>query len=158
MSAVIDSFDVYFEQDLVDVKQRTRIIASMLDFTQQDQARFSAAVSEIARNALQFGKGGTVDFCIEGAIPDEWLAIIIRDRGPGIPDLDAILNPQDSSSKAVGQGIIACKRLLPSHFNIETGSGQGTRVTIGKSLPIAKQPFSLERLDLIRVHSKTLTY
>jgi signal transduction histidine kinase len=160
MSTIIARVDIHVDQDVVETRQRARLIAGMLGFDRQDQTRIGTAVSEISRNALQYGQGGEAEFFIEGVAPSEWFVITIRDHGPGIQDLDAVLEGRYTSNTGMGLGIVGSQRLLPDHFHIETRPGQGTIVTLGKLLPPTTQPFTpavlgriAEVLDKLRAES-----
>jgi signal transduction histidine kinase len=121
------------EADIVLARQRARQIAALLGFAQLDQARIATATSEIARNAIQYGGGGRVEFAVEaGSVPQ--LLIRILERGPGISDLHAILEGEYISPTGLGLGIIGAKRLM-DHFDIETGAGSGASVSMSKILP-----------------------
>src|SRR5665213_6424 len=79
------------ETDIVLVRKRTRRLAELIGFDAQDQTRITTAVSEIARNAFEYAKGGQVEFRLIGATAPQVFSISVRDKGPGITDLSAIL-------------------------------------------------------------------
>jgi signal transduction histidine kinase len=139
MNAAIARVEIRFEQDVVHARRRARLIAEMLGFDRKDQTRISTAVSEIARNALQYGHGGWTEFLVEGVAPSESLAIVVRDEGPGIPDLDAVLKGNYTSSTGLGLGVAGSQRLM-DHFHVETRVGQGTTVKLAKVLPFGAPP------------------
>src|SRR5690349_3328956 len=91
MSINILSVAIHYEHDTVTARQRARQIARLLGFDAQDQTRISTAVSEIARNAFNYGRGGRVEFLLEGRTPPQLFIIRISDTGPGIPNLQTIL-------------------------------------------------------------------
>jgi signal transduction histidine kinase/CheY-like chemotaxis protein len=128
------SIDVSREQDVVAARQRARQIAGLLGFEQQDQVRIATAVSEIARNAFRYAKGGTVAFALEGRTPPQLLRIRVTDRGPGIPHLDDVLGGRFRSESGMGLGIVGTRRLM-DRFDIETRVGEGTTVILGKLVP-----------------------
>ena len=137
MTNAIARVEIRYEEDVVHARQRARLIAQLLGFDQQDQIRISTAVSEIARNAHQYGQGeqsGEVAFLIEGAPLAPRLTIVVRDHGPGIADLDAVLEGRYTSRTGMGLGLIGSRRLM-EHFHIDSQPGRGTTVTLGKSLP-----------------------
>ena len=125
---------IHSDQDVVHVRQRARLIAEQLGFGRQDQTRLSTAVSEIARNAHQYGGGGEAEFLVEGAAPAQALVVTVRDRGPGIEDLQTILEGRYKSPSGMGLGIVGTRRLM-DHLVIESTPGQGTTVSLGKQLP-----------------------
>src|SRR6185437_5412482 len=83
---------IHYEQDVVVARQRARQIASLLGFDGQDQTRIATAVSEIARNAYRYAKGGKVEFALEGQSTPQLLLVRIEDQGPGIGNLERILS------------------------------------------------------------------
>jgi signal transduction histidine kinase/CheY-like chemotaxis protein len=133
VSKAILNLEIRLEHDVVLARQRTRQIAGLLGFDSQDQTRLATAVSEIARNAFQYARGGKVEFVIEEENPPLFL-IRLRDQGPGIPDLSAILEGRYTSPTGMGVGILGVRRLM-DHFQISTVPGQGTTVELGKALP-----------------------
>lgn len=125
--------DIRFERDVVATRQRARQIAALLGFDAQDQTRIATAVSEIARNTFSYGGGGRVEFALEDA--DEPMFVVrVRDDGPGIPNLEEILDGRYHSETGMGMGIIGAKRLM-DHFLVEPNAPRGTAVSLGKRLP-----------------------
>jgi signal transduction histidine kinase len=134
MSIAITRIEIRYEQDVVYARQRARLVSELLGFDRNDQTRLSTAVSEIARNAYQYGGGGEAEFLVEGAAPSQVFAVTVRDRGPGIKDVEAILEGRYTSPSGMGLGIVGTRRLL-DHFHIDTKPGQGVTVSLGKTLP-----------------------
>jgi signal transduction histidine kinase len=123
---------IKYEPDIVTALQKTRTISQILGFADQDRARLSTAVSELARNVFQYAAGGTIDFFF--ADRDlQTLFICISDNGPGIKDIESILNGTYVSKSGMGVGLSGSKKLMDS-FEIETNHGLGTQITIGKVL------------------------
>jgi signal transduction histidine kinase/CheY-like chemotaxis protein len=122
------------ESDVVLTRQRARQIAEMLGFETQDQTRIATAVSEIARNALTYAGGGNVEFHLEGQTRPQVLQVSVRDQGPGIPHLQAILDGQYQSPTGLGLGLRGAQRLM-DQVHIASAPGQGTTVRLQKLLP-----------------------
>jgi signal transduction histidine kinase/DNA-binding response OmpR family regulator len=139
--------DLRYEHDVVVARQRARQIAAGLKFDPQDQTRIATAVSEIARNAFQYGGGGAVDFRIDKT-PAQMLTIVVRDKGPGISNLREILAGKYQSPTGMGLGLIGAKRLM-DHFAVEVNGGQGTAVVLGKLIPKAAGRFEKKDLDAL---------
>src|SRR4030095_15378297 len=80
-------------QTLVALRTYTRQVGQLVGLDHMQQTRFSTAVSEIARNAVQHGQGGTLTFLV-GEAPSgrgQFLGAVVIDQGPGIGDLEAVL-------------------------------------------------------------------
>lgn len=127
------SLEIRAEHDVVLARQRARQVAGMLGFDQQDQTRIAAVVSEIARNAYQHASGGRAEFVFE-AEDARALDIIVRDKGPGIGDLQAVLDGRVAGTDGPGNGLVGARRVM-DRFEITSSLGAGTTVRIGKSLP-----------------------
>jgi signal transduction histidine kinase len=128
--------EIRYEPDVVLVRQRARQLAGLLRFDAQDQARIATSVSEIARNAFAYAGGGLVSFGVTGSA----YVITIADRGPGIPDLEAILEGRYQSTTGMGLGIVGARRLMHG-FEITSGA-DGTTVTLRMDLPPASRGLS----------------
>ena len=118
-------------------RQRARQIATALGLSQQDQVRIATAVSEVARNAYQYGGGGQVDFSVGLRSRPQMLWVKISDRGPGICDVDTILADAYESRTGMGIGLSGTRRLMNS-FQIDSKPDEGTRVSFGKAIPSSK--------------------
>ncbi|HWO21581.1 MAG TPA: ATP-binding protein [Kofleriaceae bacterium] len=123
--------DVRGENDVVRAHQTTRTIVAQLGFSTFEQTRIATAMSEIARNALIYASGGSVTLALDDARTS--LMIVVLDRGPGIPDLPAVLADERPSPTGLGLGIPGARRLMDT-FVIET-TAAGTRVEMTKRLP-----------------------
>ena len=103
------------ESDILLARQRARHISQFLGFSSGDTTRITTALSEIARNALEYGGGGTIDFVIEGrALDREDLVIRVVDEGNGIADVSAVLSARFRSRTGMGIGIKGSSRSAPS--------------------------------------------
>jgi signal transduction histidine kinase/CheY-like chemotaxis protein len=123
--------DVRGDDDVVRAHQTTRMIAAQLGFSSFEQTRIATAVSEIARNAATYASGGTVTFGLDDAAGA--LAITVVDRGPGIPDVAAILSSERTQTLGLGAGIPGARRLMDT-FVIDSSPG-GTRVEMTRRIP-----------------------
>jgi signal transduction histidine kinase/CheY-like chemotaxis protein len=139
MSVRILSVSIRSEYDTVAARQRARQIARLLGFDHQDQTRISTAVSEIARNAFNYAGGGQIEYLIEGAIAPQLFLVKVTDSGPGIRDLNSILEGTYKSQTGMGLGILGARRLM-DQFQIETVPGRGTTIWLKKLLP-KRAPF-----------------
>jgi signal transduction histidine kinase/CheY-like chemotaxis protein len=134
MSVRILSVSIRSEHDTVAARQRARQIARLLGFEQQDQTRISTAVSEIARNAFNYAGGGQIEYSLEGAVAPQLFLVKVTDSGPGIRDLNSILEGTYQSQTGMGLGITGARRLM-DQFQIESTPGRGTTIWLKKLLP-----------------------
>jgi len=116
-------------EDIVLVRQAVRKKAIALGFGLVDQTKVVTASSELARNTIDYGGGGTVQLELVQNDRRAGLRLIFEDRGPGIPDIALALTDGYTSSNGMGLGLGGAKRL--SHeFEILSTPGEGTRVSI----------------------------
>ena len=120
------------ERDVVQSRQRARELAALLGFDNQDQIRLATATSEIARNAFRYARNGNVNFMVHLESPQR-LEIVVTDSGPGIPNLEDILDGRYKSETGMGMGILGTRRLM-DEFDLISDSG-GTRARLVKRLP-----------------------
>ena len=123
------------EDDVVAVRQRARRIAELLGFSVRDQTRIATAISEIARNAYGYAGGGRAEYGVDESRTGQSLVVRISDQGPGIGDLNAVLEGRYHSPTGLGIGITGARRLMDG-FDIRSESGRGTVITLTKRLPL----------------------
>jgi serine/threonine-protein kinase RsbT len=126
-----ESRDVRTSEDVVGVRQIVRewSIASGLGLV--DQTKIVTAASELARNLIVYGGGGTmtIEALNDGA--KRGVRVIFEDHGPGIADVEQALRDGSSSGAGLGLGLGGAKRLA-NEFHIDSRPGEGTRVTIAR--------------------------
>jgi len=128
----ISTVKLRHDRHVVNARQRARDIAALLGFDHQEQIRLATSASELARNAFRYATGGAVEFLVVDSSPQEFM-ISVTDSGPGIPNLQSILDGQYVSKTGLGKGIIGTKRLM-DNFTIRS-SPAGTQVEAAKPLP-----------------------
>lgn len=122
------------DADIVLARQRTRQLANLFGLDVQAQTRLATAVSEIARNAIEHGRGGAAEFALVGGTAPQLLEIKISDRGPGIPAPDGVREINRAPHSGLGIGLAGAERLV-DRFSISTELNQGAVVTLSKLLP-----------------------
>jgi serine/threonine-protein kinase RsbT len=126
-----DTLPIAVDDDIVRVRQRVRDWAISLGFSLVDQTKLVTAASELARNTLIYGKGGTLTLEIVINERKRGLRLTFEDRGPGIADLSLALKDGYTTGNGLGLGLSGAKRL--SHdFAIDSKIGEGTRVVIAR--------------------------
>src|SRR5689334_11916191 len=134
------------EGDVVTVRQRAHRLAELLGFERQDQTRIATAVSELARNAFSYAGGGRAEFILDPAPTPQVFHVRISDKGPGIADVQTILDGQYRSKSGMGLGILGARRLM-DHFKIDSNLGKETTVEIGHDLPSRAAPVTRAKLS-----------
>jgi serine/threonine-protein kinase RsbT len=115
--------------DVVAVRQAVREWALGVGFSLVDQTKIVTAASELARNTVVYGGGGTLDLQQLNDGPRSGLRLIFTDQGPGIRDIDAVMKDGYSTGGGLGLGLGGAKR-LSNEFEIASNPGAGTRVSI----------------------------
>jgi serine/threonine-protein kinase RsbT len=117
--------------DVVLARQKVRQWAVELRFSLVDQTKLVTAASELARNALDHGKGGSMTIELLNVGAKSGLRLIFEDQGPGIPDIEEALKDGFTSGSGMGLGLGGSKRLV-NEFSIESEVGKGTRVSVAR--------------------------
>lgn len=117
------------ESDVVQVRQMVRFRAAELRFSLVDQTKLVTAASELARNALIYGGGGTAQIQLVEDGARKGVRIVFEDHGPGIPDIAAAMRDGFTTGSGLGLGLGGAKRLV-NEFQIDSTPGVGTRVAI----------------------------
>jgi serine/threonine-protein kinase RsbT len=115
--------------DVVLARQKVRQWAIELHFSLVDQTKLVTAASELARNALDHGKGGEMTIEMVAAGAKNGLRLTFEDHGPGIADIQLALKDGYTSANGMGLGLGGSKRLV-NEFAIESEVGKGTKVTV----------------------------
>ena len=124
-----ESVPLHNEHDIVLARQTVRRLAVELKFSLVDQTKIVTAASELARNAVVHGGGGSMHWetISEGA--RNGVRLVFEDAGPGIPNLALALTDGWTSGAGLGLGLSGAKRLV-NEFEIDSEVGRGTRVAI----------------------------
>ena len=136
MSAHILQVALRTERDVVQARQRAREVAAALGLDNQDQIRMATATSEIARNAFRYARNGKVAFAVT-LEPPQFLEVTVTDAGPGITNLEEILEGRYKSETGLGMGLIGTRRLM-DEFDIQT-TPLGTTIRMAKRTPIQQR-------------------
>lgn len=126
-----DRFDIRSDADVVRVRQAARTIAQDAKFSIIDQTKLVTAVSELARNTLVHGGGGTADIALFEENGRRGIRAVFADDGPGIADVESALAGGNSTGNGLGLGLSGSRRLVDG-FDLDTKAGGGTRVAVVK--------------------------
>jgi len=116
-------------EDVVRVRQAARQWSVAQGLSLVDQTKIVTAASELARNTLDYGGGGTVRLEALNSESRRGLRLTFEDKGPGIPDVELALKDGYTTGGGLGLGLSGAKR-LSNEFEISSRVGEGTRVMI----------------------------
>jgi serine/threonine-protein kinase RsbT len=127
---VADTLPIRSSEDIVIVRTAVRKAALAAKLGLVDQTKLVTAASEIARNTLDYGKGGQV--IIERVQAQKsGIRLTFEDKGPGIPNIELALTDGWTSGTGMGLGLSGTRRLM-DEFHLASKPGEGTTVTITK--------------------------
>jgi serine/threonine-protein kinase RsbT len=115
--------------DVVLVRQRVRAWTIDLKFSLVDQTKIVTAASELGRNTLEHGGGGSLEIALVVNDLRRGIRLRFSDHGPGIPDIAQALKDGFTTGGGMGLGLGGSKRLM-NEFEIETTPGSGTTITV----------------------------
>ena len=119
------------DADIVVARQEGRRLASQLEFTGSDLTVIASAISEIARNIVEYAKQGEIEMRRAERNGRRGILVVARDNGPGIRDISMALQDGYSTSGSLGLGLPGARRLM-DEFEIVSEPGKGTTVTMRK--------------------------
>jgi serine/threonine-protein kinase RsbT len=117
--------------DIVAARSMARDIAKALGFRAIDQARIATAVSELARNILLYAGTGEVIARQVDRNGRKGIEVEFRDQGPGIGNIDQVMQDGYTTSRGMGMGLPGARRLMDD-FEIQSQMGEGTTIVCRK--------------------------
>jgi serine/threonine-protein kinase RsbT len=116
-------------EDIMHVRQAVRTWMVEMKSNLVDQTKMVTAASELARNTVKYGGGGSARLEALENGTRRGLRLVFEDHGPGIPDIDLAMKDGYTSGDGLGLGLGGSKRLV-NEFDIRSVPGEGTRVMI----------------------------
>ena len=117
--------------DILTARLEGRQLASEAGFNNSDLTVIATAISEVARNIVQYARTGEI---ILGVVQDgnkRGLRVEARDDGPGIPNIELAMQDGYSTGGGLGLGLPGTRRLM-DELQINSKVGQGTTVVATK--------------------------
>ncbi len=128
-----DCRHVRSSEDVVGVRQVVREWSIAAGLGLVDQTKIVTAASELARNLLDYGGGGTMTIEALNDGPRRGVRLTFEDQGPGIADVEQALRDGYTSGSGLGLGLGGARR-LSNEFTIDSRPGEGTRITIAMAM------------------------
>ena len=119
------------EADIVIARKKGRELAVRGGFSSTDQTLIATAISEVARNIVEYAHRGEILLRSIEREGRRGLMVIARDSGPGIADVELAMQDGYSTANSLGMGLPGAKRLMDEFVLLST-PGQGTTVTMKK--------------------------
>lgn len=126
-----DRIAVRGQHDVVNVRQVVRGWCLAVGMGLVDLTKMVTAASELARNTLEYGGGGTLTLEEVRDGIRAGVRLVFEDQGPGIADVSLAMSDGYTSGTGMGLGLGGSKRLV-DQFEIESTPGVGTRIAITK--------------------------
>jgi serine/threonine-protein kinase RsbT len=124
-----DTLPIRAGEDVVRVRHVVRQWAIELKFSLIDQTKIVTAASELARNTLDHGGGGSALIATVHENGRQGLRLTFTDKGPGIADIAQALKEGFTTGGGLGLGLSGARKLC-NDFEIVSKVGEGTRVTV----------------------------
>jgi serine/threonine-protein kinase RsbT len=129
LTGKLERLEIRSSDDVVRVRQQTRVLATQVGLSLVDQTKIITAASELARNTLDYGGGGEVRLEAVENGSRRGLRLTFEDNGPGIADIEQALRDGYTSGGGLGLGLGGARR-LSNEFSIESKVGFGTKIAI----------------------------
>lgn len=123
--------NIQSDLDIVAARMAARDMAKTMGFGAIDQARIATAISELARNIYLYAGEGTVTVGEVQQGIRKGLEVICEDQGPGIEDINLVMQDGYTTSKGMGMGMPGARRLMDD-FEVISIVGHGTKITCRK--------------------------
>jgi serine/threonine-protein kinase RsbT len=123
--------EIQDERDIVAARSAARRLAAQVGFGAIDQSRIATAVSELTRNIVRYATDSRGKVTLDTTADRPGIQVTVEDDGPGIADIDLVLQDGYTSGGGLGLGLPGTKRLM-DEMTIESEPGSGTTVVIRK--------------------------
>jgi len=127
----LETMPLRTSQDVVRARQRVRDAAVAMGFSLVEQTKLVTAASELARNTLDYGRGGDMTLDRLESQGGPGIRLVFTDEGPGIPDVELALRDGYTTGRGLGMGLGGARRLV-GEMTIDSTPGSGTRITVTK--------------------------
>ena len=117
--------------DIVTARQEGRALASRAGFSSSNLTVIATAISEIARNIVEYAKEGQVTITLISDGQKRGVEVVAADQGPGIADIATVMRDGYSTGRGMGIGLPGARRLM-DEFEIASEIGKGTTVRMRK--------------------------
>src|ERR1700683_3327640 len=111
LNVALDEAPLRSDREIVLARQMVRRLTQELGFSLVDQTKMDTAASELARNALVYGGGGSMKWELLDSGGRRGLKLTFSDEGPGIADVEIAMTDGWTSRKGLGLGPAGARRV-----------------------------------------------
>ena len=122
---------IHSDYDILLARQQGRQMAAEVGLTTVEQVAAATAISELARNIIEYAITGEIVLSLVQQGGKRGIMVVARDEGPGIAEVELVLQGGYSASGGLGLGLSGTRRLM-DEFDIDSRVGEGTTVTVKK--------------------------
>ena len=127
----VETMPLRTSHDVVRARQRVRDAAVAMGFSLVEQTKLVTAASELARNTIDYGRGGDMTLERVESLGSPGIRLVFSDQGPGIADVELALRDGYTTGGGLGMGLGGARRLV-SEMTIDSTPGVGTQITVTK--------------------------
>ncbi len=129
MQKLFFTYNITSESDIISAREEGRRIAREIGFPCEDQTRITTAISEVAKNIVDFAESGEIAILIIDRDGNRGIEIKATDKGPGIDNMKLAMIDGYSTSNRRGLGLPGVRRLM-DEFEVSSDPGMGTSVVM----------------------------
>ena len=119
------------DADVVTARQEARTMGAALGFSSTDLTLLATAISEIARNITTYAGEGEVTLRVRNETGRAGIEVVATDEGPGIANVELAMQDGYTTGNGLGLGLPGTRRLV-DEFELQTATGEGTRIRLVK--------------------------
>jgi serine/threonine-protein kinase RsbT len=126
------SFPINGLADVVRARRQGLEMALEMGFPRAEATKIAVVISELGRNIEHYARNGFITITVHTG-DENYILITAQDWGPGIANLEQVLEGGFSTSNGLGLGISGSKRLMDK-FDVQSVVGVGTTIKALKHL------------------------
>jgi serine/threonine-protein kinase RsbT len=119
------------DADVLIAYNKGRAMAAQLGLSSDDQMVVVIAILEVARNIVRYAGMGEIVLSAVKQGDRGGIAVVARDDGPGIPNVERAMRDGYSTGGGLGLGLSGARRLM-DEFKIVSEIGKGTTIEMKK--------------------------
>ncbi len=120
-------------ESVVAARRYTMEMALSMGFSLPDATKIAVVVSELGRNILLYAQVGKICVTPTDGPTGKYIEVLAEDHGPGIENVERVLQGGYTTSNGMGKGISGSRKLM-DEFELNSVVGQGTTIRAVKYL------------------------